>query len=301
MKESMSKQQGSAALRNHYERDGYVVVPGIFSRDLLTSLRGYTEEMLAASNQRLVQTAFDAGGAVKLVKVSGLAERDARYRELATAPALVDVVEALLGPEARRFRDVLVVKPARTGGAFSYHQDSAYWDVEPKALLSCWIALGDVSQEASCLRVVPQSHEELVEHGLYFGGKKPVPRPIVRGLRRLVSLAGTGDNPDQAAGSMLAWRLKQLILARATRVAPFVFDLQDYRIPPAMTVNRREVELPVRAGDVIFFHSLLWHASGPNRTEASRYAEIISFMGANARIEGRSTATFPAARAHDVG
>ena len=105
-----------------------------------------------------VQVAFDAAGAVKLVKASGLVEREAQFHDIATRDALVDVVETLIGAGSRRFRDVLIVKPARTGGVFSYHQDSAYWDVEPKALVSCWIGLGDVPAEASCLSVVPATH-----------------------------------------------------------------------------------------------------------------------------------------------
>src|SRR5262249_40527566 len=148
-----------------------------------------------APDQQFVQTAFNAQGAVKLIKANGIAEYDARFNELATDARLVDVVEALLGPGARRFRDVLVIKPGRTGGALSYHQDSAYWDVEPKALVSCWLALGDVSKEGSCLSVVPGTHTRAVEHGLYIGGRYEVPRVITRTLRRLVSVAGTGDNP----------------------------------------------------------------------------------------------------------
>ena len=91
------------------------------------------------------------------------------FREVATRPGLVDVIEALLGPGSRRFRDVLVVKPARTGGALSYHQDSAYWDVEPKALVSCWIGLGDVRADGSCLSVVPGTQTREIEHALYLG------------------------------------------------------------------------------------------------------------------------------------
>jgi hypothetical protein len=296
--ESLSYQpKRESELRRRYERDGFVVVPDLLPRQLIEDLRLHTEELLAPHDQPMVQTAYDAQGAPKLVKASGLAERDPRFEQLASFAPLVDVVEVLLGPGARRFRDVLVVKPARTGGSFSYHQDSAYWDVEPKQLVSAWVALGDVSAEASCLRVVPRTHGELIEHGLFLRGKVALPKPIVRGLRKLVSLAGTGDNPQKSGGNMTIWRLKQLVLARATRFVPALFDLQDYRLAPDLTEHCEEQSLPVRAGDVIFFHSLLWHASGPNRSEQSRYAEIVSFMSAEARYVGRGATHFPLARA----
>jgi ectoine hydroxylase-related dioxygenase (phytanoyl-CoA dioxygenase family) len=243
-----------------------------------------------------VQRGFDAAGAVTLVKASGLVERDPLFHDVATRDPLIDVVEALVGAGSRRFRDVLIVKPPRTGGSFSYHQDSAYWDVEPKALVSCWIGLGDVPEEASCLRVVPGTHTRYLEHGLYLRGRYKVPQPVSRALRRLVSMAGTGDNPEGAGGSTLAWKAKRWILSDTTKYAPVLHDLQDFRIPIEALETEREVLLPVGAGDVIFFHSLLWHASGPNRTDSTRFAEIVSFMGPEARFVGRGEGRFPPAR-----
>ena len=111
-----------------------------------------------------------------------------------------------------------------------------------------------------------------------------------------MSLAGTGDNPEGAGGSLLAWRAKRWVLAETTKYLPMLFDLQDFRIPPAALTSEREVLLPVQAGDVVFFHSLLWHASGPNRSDVTRFAEIISFMGAAARFVGRGHGQFPLAR-----
>jgi ectoine hydroxylase-related dioxygenase (phytanoyl-CoA dioxygenase family) len=283
-------------VRSSYEREGFVVVPELFRRQEITDLRAYTDALLFQRDPMYLQTAYAKNGAVKLVKVSSLVERDPRYRQLAQRPALVDIVEALIGSGARRFRDVLVVKPARTGGSLSYHQDSAYWDVEPKALVSCWIPLGDVDQDSSCLRVVPRSHVSEMTHGLYLRGRHRVPSVVVRCLRRMVSIAGTGDNPDGGGGNSAAWKLKQLVLTGATRYAPMLFDLQDYRIAPEATRNCQERLLSVSAGDAIFFHSLLWHASGSNVSDHSRCAEIISFMAADARFVGRGCPHFALAR-----
>ena len=296
----LSARPSDRDLRDEYEREGYVVVRRLFPRDEILALRAYAESLVRpredAPAPHYIQTAFNAEGAVKLIKASGLAEHDPRFRDLATRPELVDVVEALLGAGARRFRDVMVVKPGRTGGALSYHQDSAYWDVEPKALVSTWIALGDVGESGSCLSVVPSTHTREVEHTLYLRGRKKVPQPITRTLRRLVSLAGTGDNPTGTGGSLAAWKAKRWLLAETTKYAPVLFDLQDFRVPPSALKNEREVFLPVQAGDVIFFHSLLWHASGPNQSPDTRFAEIISFMGPTARFVGRGHGSFPLAR-----
>jgi len=293
-------EQSADQLRDAYQRDGFVVVRGLLPRADILTLRAHAESLVARDQEEravgYVQTAYDRQGAVKLIKASGLADHDQRFNELTRRGRLLDVVEALLGVGARRFRDVMVVKPGRTGGSFSYHQDSAYWDVEPKALVSCWISLGDVSEDGSCLRVVPGTHLHDVEHHLYLKGRYRVPPPLTRVLRRLVSVAGTGDNPEGAGGNLLAWKAKRWILTETTRYVPIFSELQDFRVPPSAVERAREVLLPVQAGDVIFFHSLLWHASGPNQTDTARFAEIISFMGPQARFVGRGTGSFPLAR-----
>lgn len=229
------------------------------------------------------------------MKISSLAENDPKFHELGTSTPLVDIIETLLGAGARRFRDVMIVKPGQTAGGFSYHQDSAYWDVEPKALVSAWISLGDVAENGSCLKIVPGTHLSLAEHGLFLRGRYAVPRPVTRMLRWFASLAGTGDNPD-VTGNKALWKLKRLVLATATRFAPILFDLQDFRVPPPAVDKGREQLVPVQAGDVVFFHSLLWHATGANDSNQTRYAEIISFMSADARVAGCSGERYPGAR-----
>ena len=108
--------------------------------------------------------------------------------------------------------------------------------------------------------------------------------------------SGTGDNPEGTGGNLLAWKAKRWVLTSVSRYLPISSELQDYRLPLNAIQPGREAILPVQAGDVIFFHSLLWHASGPNLTDTTRFAEIISFMGPEAQFVGRGNGHFPAAR-----
>ena len=206
------------------------------------------------------------------------------------------MVEELLGPGARLFRDVVVGKPARTGGSLSAHQDSAYWDVEPKALVSAWIALTDVPADRSPLEVVARTHRAPIPHGLLVGERLAVPAPVVRALRAAVSLAGTGDSPSRAGGNAALWQLKSFVLGRATRAMPWLAGLQDYRVMPETMASLDAVALPVEAGDVVLFHSLLVHGTPPNRTDAPRYAHIVSYMPAGSRCGSKGADRFPAAR-----
>jgi hypothetical protein len=259
---------------------------------------GLADEAAALVARRApgVQLQWTRQGEVSLVKIPQLAERSDSFSDLAHDPRVVDVVEELIGAGARLFRDVVVGKPARAGARLSAHQDSAYWDVEPKALVSAWIALTDAPDGRSPLELVPRTHRGLLPHGLVLGDRFELPALVVKALRRAVSAAGTGDNPEASGGSQPLWKLKTLVLTRATRVAPWLASLQDYRVLPSALAALEPVLLPVAAGDAVFFHSLIVHGTPPNQTEADRFAHIVSYMPAGARCKSLGGEHFPAAR-----
>jgi hypothetical protein len=283
-----------------YETQGFLRVPGLIPRSDVDALCVHIKDVIARGRGThiappQIQTQHDRDGAVALIKVNRVTETDPLLQALSHSPAIVDVLEQLLGEGVRVFRDLVVVKPPHSAGTFSWHQDSAYWDVEPKALCTAWIALTEVPEEASCLRVVPGSHDRLRTHGLFVRGR-PVPMPVVKLLRTLVSYAGTGDNPGAAGGNLALWKAKRLVLANATRFLPDLADLQDFRAMPEEIDERRAVALTARPGDVVFFHSLLLHSTGPNTSAIARYTPLISYMSRDARFTGKGTPSFRPAR-----
>lgn len=288
-----------------YETQGFLCMPGLIARSEVDALCARVKDVIARGRgehvtSQQIQTQHDRQGAVALIKVNQVTETDPLFQALSHSPEIVDVLEQLLGEGARVFRDLVVVKPAHSTGTFSWHQDSAYWDVEPKALCTAWVALTDVPEEASCLRVVPGSHDRLRTHGLFVRGR-PVPMPIVKLLRNLVSYAGTGDNPGAAGGNLTLWKAKRLVLANATRVLPDLAGLQDFRAIPEEIDESRAVALTARPGDVVFFHSLLLHATGPNTSDITRYTPLISYMSKDAQFTGKGTPSFRPARRAGAG
>jgi ectoine hydroxylase-related dioxygenase (phytanoyl-CoA dioxygenase family) len=295
-----------ADLCARYERDGYVVVRELIAPPEAAALAGEVRGILAGTPRAdvarsQVQHQYGARRTLRTTKVSQLTRTTTTFAELAHRGDVVDVVEALIGPGARLFRDVVVGKPARTGGRFSYHQDSAYWDVEPKALVSVWVALTDAPLEAGCLNVIPGSHTVLRRHGLVLRDRLPVPTRISDGLRRIVSRAGTGDNPGVAGGDPRLWKAKSLVLSSATRWLPILADLQDFRVLPRALDGGEAVPVPLAAGDALLFHSLLVHGSGPNTSDHDRYAAIVSYAPAGARFTGHGVADLPPARRSGSG
>jgi ectoine hydroxylase-related dioxygenase (phytanoyl-CoA dioxygenase family) len=280
-----------------FRERGYLVVEDLISPEELQRLSDRTDEILDERNRALaggqVVDQFGSTGGAVLRKIRGLVRTEPLYRQLATKPELVDLLESILGQEPLIFRDVVIIKPAREGAAFNWHQDSAYWDVDPPALVSAWIPLGDVPESAGPLRVIPGTHKAVVEHDIYLSEQRKLPAPLTRLLRRLVSLAGTGDNPEGAEGSRVLDAAKRLVLGRATRLVPGLARVSELQIDPRKAAALGdEVSLPVSAGSVVLFHSLLLHASNPNTSEHDRRAAIISYMGASFRFTGRGEGEF---------
>ena len=74
---------------------------------------------------------------------------------------LVDKVEALLEGEVYHYHSKMVLKDARTGGAWAWHQDYGYWYQNGLLfpdLVSVMIAVDKATKENGCLQVIRGSH-----------------------------------------------------------------------------------------------------------------------------------------------
>jgi len=75
------------------------------------------------------------------------------------APAILDVVEDLIGPDIKLYTDQVFMKPPFHGSAQAWHQDSASWPFFlPHNHVTCWIAIDDATLENGCLRYLPGTH-----------------------------------------------------------------------------------------------------------------------------------------------
>ena len=81
------------------------------------------------------------------------------FAALASYQPLVSVIQSLLGEDLLLFRSTLMLKPAHHGSAHAFHQDSAYWPMDPPSLVTISIALEDATPENGCIRVIPGSHK----------------------------------------------------------------------------------------------------------------------------------------------
>lgn len=78
--------------------------------------------------------------------------------EVARHPAIVSTVQSLIGPDLLLFGSSIFAKDAHDPRFVSWHQDSAYYGLDPHEEITVWVALSRASSEAGCVRVLPRSN-----------------------------------------------------------------------------------------------------------------------------------------------
>lgn len=73
-------------------------------------------------------------------------------------PAVLDAVEDLIGPDILLYHITLWTKEAGAPSYVLWHQDGAYFFLEPADQVTAWVALSDAPAAAGCIHVLPGSH-----------------------------------------------------------------------------------------------------------------------------------------------
>jgi ectoine hydroxylase-related dioxygenase (phytanoyl-CoA dioxygenase family) len=86
--------------------------------------------------------------------------------ELVSLPAIVDAVADVLGPDILCRSSSVFLKLPGDAAYVAWHQDAAYWELEPPDVATAWVALTDSTDENGALQVLPGSHRApLMPHG----------------------------------------------------------------------------------------------------------------------------------------
>lgn len=94
-------------------------------------------------------------------KIHNFVDFDESLRAIAYHPAILSVVERLLGEEVHLVQDQALLKPPYGGAEKPWHQDMAYnnltWN---KSVIGVWVALDEAGLDNGCMHVIPRSHME---------------------------------------------------------------------------------------------------------------------------------------------
>jgi len=234
-----------------YWRNGYLIVRGLVEQPDVENLRTYAMDLL---HGRIV---LPGATPPTTTDPQELYKRFSRlhmlHRQFETAeryllyPRVLDVLEALIGPDVLALQTMLFLNPPGQGGQ-GWHQDAYYITTYPETLIGVWIALDRADEANGCLYVTPGSHTEPI-----YPTNERDHLYAEDAFDDLGHVAGVSSMDEEAN-----------TLGNVARTYP------------------DPIPCIVEPGDVIFFHSHLLHRSYPNGT-SDRFRRAFVSHYCNAR------------------
>lgn len=143
-----------------WQRDGYLLVRGLFSTDEVESIQAHFMEMNGAAAYPNAENTIDADNPDPLKRYPRIMQPhrwDERSLQWLLDERLNVCMTALLEREPYAVQTMFYFKPAGARGQ-ALHQDQYYLRVQPGTCMAAWMAVDDCDEENGCLRVVPGSH-----------------------------------------------------------------------------------------------------------------------------------------------
>ena len=135
--------------RCHYEEEGYVVFRSVLDCDLIAEADAHVDWLLERNPQLRPE---DLG--------HRLARDDPFWLRLVADDRLLDIAQLFIGPDIALFATHYLCKPPRTGRPVLWHQDGAFWPLDPMEVITLWVAITDSDPANGCLRVIPQTQTQ---------------------------------------------------------------------------------------------------------------------------------------------
>jgi ectoine hydroxylase-related dioxygenase (phytanoyl-CoA dioxygenase family) len=137
------------AVLRKYREDGYVIFREVIGADLIHE---------ADAHVRWLQDRYPERRGEDLS--TELVAKDPFWVRLVSDDRLLDVASIFIGPDIALFASHYISKPPRSGKLVPWHQDGAFWPLDPMQVVTLWLAVDESTPENGCLRVIPGTHAE---------------------------------------------------------------------------------------------------------------------------------------------
>lgn len=152
-------------IRQDYERDGYVIAPGLLSdkevdeliAETLAISRGERGAIPGALSAEELQQNDDSEILNRFIAIHFPHKISTIMLQVLKQPEVINVLTELLGPNVKAMQSMLFFKQAGKPGQ-AWHQDEFYIPTRDRSLVGVWIALDDATIENGCLWILPGSH-----------------------------------------------------------------------------------------------------------------------------------------------
>ncbi len=238
-----------------FQRDGYVIVPGLANKAQCDAM---AEAVRASLKPPLAPLEFETDvqypgspsdrlspGGDTPRRLLNAYTRDKLFRDWSTSLEVCGRVRQLMGSEkimlSQNHHNCVMTKHPGYSSATLWHQDIRYWLFDKPELISVWLALGDERGENGGMQMIPGTHTMDFGRGRYDAAF--FFRTDLTENKKLVSSAVTAE-------------LKQ--------------------------------------GDTLFFHCRTLHAAGRNETDQVKLSLVFTYHDEhNQPIAGSRSAAFP--------
>lgn len=206
-----------AAAFKQFIEDGYAIIPGAVSDELIDGVSASLASMFEGEHQRRMSYWDAEGHHYAKADESLMMEAEAKLLDIHYVSEGAQNV--IFAPKVRRFLELLFLEPAlafqslyfKRGSEQGIHQDTAFVPVlnAPLSFCASWIALEDVQPGSGELLYVPGSHR--LPHLQFKNGKKCTPDdPLIHSYEQMVKehyeAAGMTPQPFlPKKGDVLFW------------------------------------------------------------------------------------------------
>lgn len=247
-----------------YERQGFLVLPGLFNAGEVAELLAEVRRMAADPAIKARPEAITERGSDEIRSVFRVHALNERLAALAREPRLLDVARQILGSEVYLHQTRANLKPGFRGKEFYWHSDFETWHVEdgmPRMrALSCSVLLTDNRASNGPLMLVPGSHRSFIscvgatpdEHYLQSLKKQEYGVPDDDSLRALADEGGI-TTAEGAAGTVVFFDCNTMH-GSASNISPWeranvfmVYNSMDNQLgPPKYGLSPRPEHIATR-------------------------------------------------------
>ena len=153
-----------ASLADDYNKQGFVVLEGIFSAEEIDALRA--ETIAIAKGERgnmfgydLMRGETDDETLNNILAIHFPHKISDMMRDGLFQPQIVDFLKQVIGPDIKAMQSMLFVKGPGMPGQ-PWHQDEHFIPTRDRSLTGVWIALDDATIENGCMWMHPGSHKD---------------------------------------------------------------------------------------------------------------------------------------------
>lgn len=156
-------------LKESYQRDGYVFIPGFLDKKEIQALKHSLEKLIAEKLGSMPDNHVmyeDKNDSETLKQLQDLQLYDPFFSSVLFKSKFENIAEQLMEDKAIGKTVEYFNKPKRIGKPTPPHQDAYYFMIKPPEAVTMWLALEDVNEENGCVRYVKGSHLlGMREHG----------------------------------------------------------------------------------------------------------------------------------------